>query len=63
MKIIEYTIVRLHINEGDTHFTKRIQDLIEEGWQPLGGGMTNDGTHFTQSMVKYDNSNEIEMLR
>ena len=56
MRIIDYVSL-IDMNDGE--LDRRIQELIEKGWQPFGGISISavseeDQLYFAQAMVKYE---------
>lgn len=54
-KIVEYKLVTALGKDG---FSKKVMEMINEGWQPLEGGFcvghTSSSREFVQAMVKYE---------
>jgi hypothetical protein len=50
-KIIDYILVRQNFRND---FNEQVKKLIQEGWQPFGGGGVNRMAGSYQAMVKYE---------
>jgi len=55
MKIVKYTVIHSY---SPGNLTAQVNQLIDQGWQPLGGvssGMGDDGNlYFNQAIVMYE---------
>lgn len=53
-RIVEWTVWKWMLADaGDDKITKQVNKMIEDGWQPTGDPIINDGW-FYQTLVKYD---------
>jgi hypothetical protein len=67
MKIQQYEVVYANSEQA---FVERINDMIKQGWQPLGGMAANFQSNgqfqqvvYHQAMVTYDSSSYIAPIR
>jgi len=67
MKIQQYEVVYANSEQA---FVERINKMIEDGWQPLGGMAANFQSNgqfqqavYHQAMVTYDSSSYIAPIR
>lgn len=51
MKVVKYDVIIEHIVDA---IIFSVNEAIEQGWQPLGGMVIDDGQWFYQPMVMYE---------